>query len=88
MKRTKKLSFLMALIIAVTNVVCITMPSAGAQESDFIVSDDFETGYTAISTNAAATLESMQELCDMNPWWYSAKSTVFNKIFQRFQRTL
>jgi len=79
----RKFSFLLAMIVVLTNVVFITMPSVSAETSDVIVSDDFETGYTAISSNTAATLESMQELCDMNPWWYSlranATDTVFNK---------
>ena len=77
MKKTGKLSFLMAMIIAITNVVFISVPSVvGAQESDIIVSDDFE-GYTAITTDA--TLAAMQELCDMNPWWYSSGVTTFNE---------
>lgn len=83
MKRTKRLSFLMAMIITIANVVFISIPSVGAEGSEFIVSDDFETGYTAISSNAAATLSSMQEVCDMAPWWYSVRAnadgTVFNK---------
>jgi len=83
MKGKRKLSFLVAMIIAITNVAFVAMSSASAEGSDFIVSDDFE-GYTnVVSTNAVSTLESMQEICDMNPWWYSvrsnATSTVFNK---------
>ena len=77
MKRS--LSILLVMIIAITNVVFITMPAVSAATSDAIVSDNFETGYTPISANAVATLESMKELCDMNPWWYSVKYNVFNK---------
>lgn len=87
MKKTRRLSFLVALIIAITNIAVISIPSVGAAGSDFIVSDDFETGYTAISSNAVATLESMQELCDMAPWWYSAKPTVFNKAADVTEKT-
>ena len=79
MKKTGKLSFLVAMMIAITNIAFVAMPSVGAQETGVIVSDDFETGYTPISTNAESTYKSMKELCDMDPWWYSAKSTVFNK---------
>lgn len=79
MKGTKRLSFLVAMIIAITNIAFIGIPSVGAEVISSIVSDDFETGYTAISSNAAATLEGMQELCDMKPWWYSSKATTFNK---------
>lgn len=79
MKRTKRLSFLVALIIAITNIAFIGIPSVGAEGSEFIVSDDFENYTAVLQDGEAATLESMQELCDMNPWWYSVKSTVFNK---------
>ncbi len=79
MKRTKRLSFLVAMIIAITNIVFISMPMASAQDSNLIVGVDFEEGYTPISSNAAATMESMQDVCDMDPWWYSVKPTVFNK---------
>ena len=79
MKRSKRLSFLVALIIAITNIAFIGIPSVGAEGSEFIVSDDFENYTAVLQDGEAATLESMQELCNMNPWWYSVKSTVFNK---------
>lgn len=72
------LSIFFAMIIAITNVVFIAMPSVSAAEEDALVSDDFE-GYTAIAEDAEVTLASMQELCDTTPWWYSANYKVFNK---------
>lgn len=79
MKRTKRLSFLVALIIAITNIAFIGIPSVGAEGSEFIVSDDFENYTAVLQDGEAATLESMQELCDMNPWWYSIDAKTFNE---------
>ncbi len=79
----KSLSILLAMIIAITNVVFITMPSVSAAAGDVLVSDNFETGYTVLGDDEAATYNSMKELCDMSPWWYTLRAneneTVFNE---------
>ena len=77
MRGKRYLSLLVAMLVAITNIVFVAMPSVGAVGSA-VVSDNFDTGYTAIATDATATLADMIGICDMDPWWYSAGANTFN----------
>lgn len=77
MRGKRYLSLLVAMLVAITNIVFVAMPSVGAVGSA-VVSDNFDTGYTAIAADATATLADMIGICDMDPWWYSAGANTFN----------